>query len=241
MRTAIVTGGTRGIGAAVVDGLLRAEGDWRVLCVARHVGNVAHHPNITFISGDLSTAEGIAAVTRAVCEQAEVIDLIVNNAGAISDTDALHCVDDRAVVGSFRLHCAASLLLSNSLKARLELAEGSSIINVGSIYGSVADPDVTAYALAKSAIPELTRIMARAFAPKIRVNCVLPGHVDTDMTRGAPDEFVRSIVARTPLQRLGTVAEIANAILFLASRNAGFITGASLVIDGGYMIGPAGV
>ena len=238
MKVAVITGGTRGIGAAVSKLLRSGQGEWYVISVSKHVppGTVPDDPAIRYITADLSVAGAVDAVVRDIEKTVNYIDLLLNNAGVIAETDSYVSIDDYAAVSSYRLHCVSPLLLARGLQHLLERGENSSIVNVGSIYGLIADVDVAAYTMAKSAIPIITKLMAKSFAPKIRVNCILPGHVDTDMTRSAPREFIESIVTRTPLARLGTADEIAEAICFLASSSAKFITGACLVVDGGFML-----
>ncbi len=237
MKVAVITGGSRGIGAAVAK-RLRVDGEtWRVISVSKHVpaknmeDQMTHH-----ITADLSMPGTVDMVLRNIHESTEHVNLLVNNAGAITGSDSFSKIEDHVAISSYRLHSVSPLLLAKGLRPLLECGEGSSIVNIGSIYGAIPDLDVVAYTMAKSAMPVITRLMAKAFAPKIRANCVLPGHVDTDMTRSAPSDFIQSIVRNTPLARLCNADEIADAVCFLASAKAMFITGTSLVVDGGYLL-----
>ena len=242
IRTAVVTGASRGIGRALVSRLISEADSWQVIGVSRS-GRVpqevatAQGANVHFIQADLGTADGIDAVSAAARRYASHIDLIVHNAGAIQAGEELIAVSDEVLVRSFRLHTIAPLRLTISLRDLLGGETPASVVIIGSIYGSIPDPSVAAYVLSKATVPVLTQMLARELAP-IRANCVLPGHVDTDMTRAAPTEFVDAIVKATPLGRLGTVEEVCDLVMFLGSDAARFITGGSFLIDGGYATVP---
>lgn len=241
-RTAVVTGASRGIGRALVNRLISATDRWQVIGVSRS-GSVpqevatAQGATVNFIQADLGTAEGIAAVSAAARRYTSHIDLVVHNAGAIQAEEELTAVSDDALVRSYRLHTIAPLMLTTSLRDLLDGTTPASVVVVGSIYGGIPDPSVAAYVLSKATVPVLTQMLARELAP-IRANCILPGHVDTDMTRAAPTEFVDAIVKTTPLGRLGTVEEVCDLVMFLGSDAARFITGSSFLIDGGYATVP---
>jgi NAD(P)-dependent dehydrogenase (short-subunit alcohol dehydrogenase family) len=113
----------------------------------------------------------------------------------------------------------------------------NAVVYLGSTTSFRGAPAVRGYAAAKAAIESITRSHAKMLAPNIRVNCVLPGFVDTPMTRASPEDFVATQVSRTPLGRLAKPIEIANAIYFLAdSQASSFVTGHSLIVDGGHWI-----
>jgi 3alpha(or 20beta)-hydroxysteroid dehydrogenase/cyclopentanol dehydrogenase len=121
----------------------------------------------------------------------------------------------------------------------MKAAGGGSIINVSSIYGIVGSSGSAAYHASKGAVRVLTKQAAVEYAPEgIRVNSIHPGYIDTAMLRapfeGRPEELDKIIAAVTPMGRVGTAEEIANAALFLASDEASFMTGAEMVVDGGY-------
>jgi 3alpha(or 20beta)-hydroxysteroid dehydrogenase len=115
---------------------------------------------------------------------------------------------------------------------------GGAIVNISSIYGIVGTQSSTAYHASKAAVRALTRQAAVELAPLgIRVNCVLPGVIDTPMLSDIREDWLRSLLERTPMRRVGQAGEVATAVLFLASDEASFVTGAELAVDGGYTAG----
>jgi NAD(P)-dependent dehydrogenase (short-subunit alcohol dehydrogenase family) len=119
--------------------------------------------------------------------------------------------------------------------ASMRLEGGGAVVNITSVYGRVGSRAAMAYHMAKGAVRALTKAAAVELADQgIRVNAVCPGLVETPMTAALPEQFVADFVAATPMGRLGTTEDIAQAVLFLASDDAAFVTGAELVVDGGF-------
>ena len=234
---ALITGGNRGIGLAIVRKILDQEPDSRIWTVSRHQNpaDLAHAANVTWLQADLSREGEADRVGREALAQIESLDLLVNNAGAVGAIHDGGPFDEAAAVESFRLHSVTPAVLSHRLAPRLRTGTArGAIVNIGSIYGQIPDPAVVYYGLGKAPVALLTSILARALAPDIRVNCILPGHIDTAMTSGAPAAFLQSIVAATPLGTIGTPEQVADLVLFLASASAAFLSGASVRIDGGF-------
>ena len=233
-KTAVVTGASRGIGLAIANRLL--EEGWTVLSVSRHPDD-SGPTNGPSIGADLSTDDGLRFCIREIRRRLASIDLLVNNAGEIHSDEDVLSVDEKTMLASWRLHAMTPLFLTRGILDLLKRTTSPSVINIGSIYGDLVDHEVAAYGTAKLAQGYLTKALAMALAPEVRVNAVLPGHVDTRMTASAPPEFVEQVVRSTPLRRLASPEEIAGVAAFLASDAASFITGEGIVVDGGFMAG----
>ena len=180
---------------------------------------------------------------RGACEQAvaELADrlgppaVVVNAAGIspvwqraeVHDVAAFRSTIDVNLTGAYLVMRAAAPLL---------LDRGGAVVNVASIMGLAASPRLAGYGASKAGLVQLTRTLAREWAPRaVRVNAVCPGYVETDLSREllAVDRIRKEILASTPIGRLATLAEVTAPILFLASDEASYVTGAALVVDGG--------
>jgi NAD(P)-dependent dehydrogenase (short-subunit alcohol dehydrogenase family) len=227
-KTAIVTGGASGIGAATIA-LFEAQG--------------ATVASIDRVDG-LDVRDG-EAVSRAVNEFAEKhgrLDILVNNAGS-GDLRPMHMVDDKTWHRLIDVNLTGTF---NGMRAAVPLmleAGGGAIVNNASVSGMSPTRNEAAYSAAKAAVVSLTKSGALEYGPTIRVNCVSPGHVLTALTEPTWTHFADvfgPIVDSIPLGRVGTAAEIAEVILFLASERSSYITGQTLVVDGGIMLPQAG-
>ncbi len=237
-RTAVVTGASRGIGAATAKALDRAGA--RVALVARDgkalaavANELAHDPLV--LAFDLARVEAPGELARAVLDAFGAIDILVNNAAIAARLptveldadliDAMHAVNVRAPL----------LLIASLLPSMIERRSGS-IINLSSVSGVVGTPRRAAYAATKGAIDAATRSLAMELGPYgIRVNSVAPGVVDTALwaKNKAIPGVVEQIDLQTPLRRWAQPDDIADAIVFLASDAARFVTGETISADGG--------
>ncbi len=238
-KTALVTGGTRGIGAAMVRAFL-AEGA-RVVFSGRTKENVekarAHLPSdgsVIGIAADLEQPDAAATLAQAALRHLERLDILVNNAGIVtgaSEWDLTPKEWDRVQAVNVR----ATFFLSQAAgRAMCERGRGS-IINFSSIagqHGGIAGSP--AYGAAKAAVIGITRSLARRFGPRgVRVNCIAPADIETDMTAAWPQELRQKLIGLTPLARFGEPDEVAGSAVFLASDEAAFITGQTLSVNGG--------
>ncbi len=240
---AIVTGASGGIGKAIAMRL--ARDGWSVL-----LNYCMNEESAVETERELKREGARALVYRAdiadrsavdrMFEEAEAklgrVDLIVNNAG-VSHTGLFQDVDDALWkrIMNVNLFGARNLILA-ALPGMLERKRGC-IINISSIWGSSAASCEVAYSCSKAAIEGLTRSLAAELAPSgIRVNCIAPGCIATDMTLKLGEETVSLLTSETPLGRLGTPNNIADAAAFLASDAAAFITGQVLTVDGGFTL-----
>jgi len=245
-KAVLITGASRGIGRATAQAFL--DGGARVAIngrtqdsVAQAIEALGNHDRLATAPGDVATAAGCEAVVGAALEALGGLDVLVNSAGvferrplAESDEAFWDSMIDINVKGTYFCSRAALPALEES---------GGAIVNLASIAGLEGYAGVTVYCASKGAIVNLTRAMAIELAPAVRVNCVCPGVIDTDMARmgfsedGAPRADLDDQAEFHPMKRVGTAEEVAQAILYLASPDAGFITGAALPIDGGVTAG----
>ena len=228
-KTALVTGGTRGIGRGIVEAFL-AEGARVAYSGTRLPGKLAGEGFVA----DLTSADAPAGLVQAVIERLGGIDVLVNNAGVGSraseweltpeEWDRVHAVNLRAV-----------FFLAREAAKSMRERGGGSILNLASIAGQNGGiAGSPAYASSKGAVITLTRSLARRFAPhRIRVNCLSPADIETDMTAGWPQELRQRLIGMTPLARFGEVAEVTGAAVFFASDESSYVTGQTLSINGG--------
>ena len=250
-RVALVTGGALGIGRGIVEGFAAAGAAVAIADVNADAARAlaaeqerAGHRVLAVIGdvSDAADAERIVAETVAAFGR---LDVVVNNAG-ILPADWYFRVDEMPEDVWDRIldvNLKGIFLMSKAAIPQIRLAGGGAIVNVASVQGLQSAPRVPSYAASKGGVLSLTRQMALDYAREnIRVVAVCPGTIDTDMSRagarssgGDIDEAVRAMAARHPLGRIGQPRDIADAVLFLASDRASFITGEYLNVDGGLM------
>ncbi|HWD25454.1 MAG TPA: SDR family oxidoreductase [Acidimicrobiales bacterium] len=244
MPVAAVTGASRGLGRAIAEALA-AQG-YAVACLGRDVdalNETAQRVRAAGAAVSLHTADvgdpSFAApfVTETVAEHGG-LDLVVNCAGILGEKTAAEMTPEE-YLRVLNVNLVAAFALSSAAYPHLRDAPGASVVNIGSFYGSIGVPGFAAYASSKAGMEGLTRTLAVEWArDDIRVVCVAPGYVATEMLQGAlSDERVAErLVSRIPLKRVASAEEIAGIVCFLASPAAAFITGATIVADGGQVI-----
>jgi 3-oxoacyl-[acyl-carrier protein] reductase len=230
-KTAFVSGASRGIGLACARAL--AEAGVHVVLAARDAAKLEEAsrgiPNSTWVTIDLSSAESI----KAAFAKAGQIDILVNNAAVTKDGLALRMKkDDWDMVISTNLtgaFLATQQVLHGMMKARW-----GRIINISSVVGEAGNPGQANYVASKAGLIGLTKSLAQEMASRnITVNAIAPGFVETDMTAVLPQELKDKMIAHIPLKRFGRPEDVAAAVRFLASEEAGYITGAVLNVNGG--------
>ena len=244
-RVAIITGGTRGIGVAAAR-LFTAEGG-TVVAVARDATHgesaIAGIPRASFLAVDVRSGADCERVVTETLGTHSRLDVLINNAGVIYRNRTVEQTTDEEWDTTFDINVKGAFLMSRSALQALRDG-GGNIVNVASYVGLVGFAGAAAYAASKAALVNLTRTMALDHAREgVRVNCVCPGSVDTEMIRSAwrahgnPIEAERLWGEKHPLGRIATPEEVARTMLFLASDDASFITGAALPVDGGITAG----
>ncbi|TLX22517.1 SDR family NAD(P)-dependent oxidoreductase [Thermomonas fusca] len=238
-KVALVTGGARGIGAAIVR-RLHADGasvaitdvlDDAGRALAAELGERAayfHHD----VGDEAAWVDTLAAVTA----RFGGLHVLVNNAGIFHPGQiADAAVSD--VEQQFRVNQLGPFLGMKHAQAPLRAAGGGSIVNISSIAGQLGFPNAAAYVGTKWAVRGMTKTAALELAPaQIRVNSVHPGFIDTPMLDNNPPEANQAGIEATPLKRIGKPEEIAAAVAFLVGPDAGFVTGAELTVDGGWIL-----
>ena len=237
-QVALVTGASRGIGRAIAT-LLAQQG-------ATVIGTATTASGAENISGylsefgqsrgevlDVCNAAHSVALVEKIQKEFSGLSILVNNAGITQDQLAMRMKDEEwdAVIAT---NLTAVGRLSRAVLRTMMKAKYGRIINITSVVGSAGNPGQINYAAAKAGVAGMSRALAREIGSRnITVNCIAPGFIDTDMTKALNEQQSSAILQQIPLGRLGRPEEIASAALFLASAEAGYVTGTTMHVNGG--------
>ncbi|WP_088346589.1 MULTISPECIES: acetoacetyl-CoA reductase [Rhodomicrobium] len=237
-KVAVVTGGTRGIGYAISIAL--KDRGFRV--AANYAGNdnaaqqFQAETGIPVYRWDVGDYEACATGLKRVASDLGPIDVVVNNAGITKDA-MLHKMTPEMWNEVIRIDLGSMFNMTQPVIEGMRNRNWGRIINITSINGQKGQMGQTNYSAAKAGVIGFTKALAMETAKKgVTVNCVAPGYIDTEMVQAVPEKVLESIVAQIPVGRLGTCTEIARCVTFLASDEAGFITGSTLTANGGQYI-----
>jgi 3-oxoacyl-[acyl-carrier protein] reductase len=237
----LVTGGTRGIGRGIVAAF--ASRGARVTftgtnedAAAKTIAATGAAELCRFERADVSDADGAKAVVKAAVEHGEGLDVVVNNAGITRDNLLMRMKDDEwkdvidvNLSGTFYVTRAAFRPLMKSKRGR--------VINITSVVGLRGNAGQANYAASKGGIVAFTKAVAQEMAGRgVTANAVAPGFIQTDMTAALDESVVRKLEENIPLRRLGTVEDVTEVVAFLASKEAGYVTGQVIPVDGGMVM-----
>ena len=240
-QVAFVTGATRGIGRAIATTL--AEKGFRVVGTATTPTGaesirdaLAAFPGCKGVVLDVTDGDAVGAAIDGLVKEAGGLHVLVNNAGITRDTLSMRMKDEdwHAVLAT---NLTAVFRASRAAIRPMMKQRYGRIVNITSVVGASGNPGQANYAAAKAGVAGMTRSLAREVGSRgITVNCVAPGFIETDMTKGLAEAQTASLLAQIPLGRLGQASEIAHAVAFLASPEAGYITGTELHVNGGMLM-----
>lgn len=239
---ALVTGASRGIGASIADTLGRAG--------ATVIGTATTEPGAAAITArfeklaiagrgvvlDVSSADSVAAVEKDIAAREGQVSILVNNAGITRDNLLLRMKNEEwdAVIAT---NLSSVFLTSKAFVRGMLKKRHGRIITISSVIGAMGNAGQANYAAAKAGIAGFSKSLAREVGSRgITVNVVAPGFIETDMTSALPEEQREKLAAQIPLQRLGTVDDVAGTVLFLASRAGAYVTGETLHVNGGLLM-----
>ena len=239
---ALVTGASRGIGQAIAA-TLAAQG-FKVIGTATTdagaeavTSALAQHAGCRGIRLDVTDASGVEAAVQAIVAEHGALHVLVNNAGITRDGLSMRMKDDDwdAVIDT---NLKAVFRTSRAVMRIMMKQRYGRIVNITSVVGASGNPGQANYAAAKAGVAGMTRSLARELGSRgITVNCVAPGFIETDMTKSLAPAQTAALLTQIPLARLGQASEVAHAVAFLASAEAGYITGCELPVNGGMHMG----
>jgi 2-deoxy-D-gluconate 3-dehydrogenase len=244
-KNAVVTGGNGGIGLGIARGLARAGAS--VVIVGRDaakseaaVRSIVEETGVAClaVAADVAKEDDVARAVGEILGRSASVQILVNNAGT-----TVRKPPHEATLAEWQsvldVNLTSAFLMAKAVYPSMKASGGGKVINIGSLASVLGLPYAPAYGASKGAIVQLTKSQAVAWAPdNIQANAILPGWIDTDLTRGARAQVPglnERVLARTPAGRWGTPDDLAGTAIWLASRASDFVTGAAIPVDGGYL------
>lgn len=243
----LVTGSTRGIGNAVANAFNNAGARVAINgrtadSVKKTIGALSDNERLFAAPGDIGTVAGCEKAVNSAIELLGGLDILVNSAGVGVDV-SMEESDESLWDKTLSVNLKGTFFCCRAALAALRVSKGN-IINIASDAGLMGNPDSSIYCASKGGVVNMTRALALELAPEVRINCVCPGYVDTDMVRrdwidknDDPAGLEKMLRDYAPMKRMATPEEIASSVLFLATAESGFITGSALQVDGGSTAG----
>ena len=239
-KVAIVTGASRGIGAAIATRFAE-EGAHVVICykenreAAEKILAAIGTDRATLAQADLTSEAAVKKVAVLAHNISGRVDILVNNAGAILRPGDWQ-TDTKTWQKTIDANLTSAWLMIKHVAPLMQKGGGGAILNISSVYGELGAAPVLPYTAAKGGLITLTKAFAKELAPEVRVNALAPSNVWTDMAKGAGEELIEFFREQTPLKRIAEPSEIASAALFLVSDQSSYVTGVNLHVDGGYTL-----
>jgi NAD(P)-dependent dehydrogenase (short-subunit alcohol dehydrogenase family) len=243
----LVTGGTRGIGKAVVIAFNKAGAQVAINgrtadSVEQTINTIPDNERLFAAPGDIGTVVGCENAVNSAIEVLGGLDILVNSAGVGVDA-SMEESDESLWDTTLNVNLKGTFFCCRAALEALRELQGN-IINIASDAGLMGNPDSSIYCASKGGVVNMTRALALELAPEVRINCVCPGYVDTDMVRrdwidnsDNPLGLEKMLCDYAPMKRMASPEEIASSVLYLATAESGFITGSALQIDGGSTAG----
>lgn len=239
MKTVLVTGGSRGIGKAIVQKF--AENSYNVILNYSKSEEVAYkltqkYSNVRAFKADISNKKQVQEMVDFANAEFKKVDILINNAG-ISSTGLIQDLSEEELNRIFSVNVNGTFFCTQAILPQMIARHEGKIINISSVWGLVGASNEVAYSASKAAIIGLTKALAKEVGPSnIHVNCIAPGIVMTDMVSDYSVEEFDDIRSQIPLDRIGSTSDIANLAYFLSSDEANYITGQIISPNGGWII-----